>query len=238
MHFHFLNRNFLAVSSEVTNGFIRRFCYDGSFSHLWTMWRRNNVGSFILPGNLSMFRGQIQLNGRSVRFSPSRSHHIYLIYAFSSWSSIPVNYMIMTFKLTIFLDLDLFYSLDDDTELIEINNDISDVSWLQQRYGNNGVEFMGYQVSWWSSRLWGSHIIQFSLTFDWTIFLISLVLKWPWRNTVNRCLIPPLFFINSLLQIQLVMILHNVQPSGWIISSKWVNSRKILKCIMWYVFFA
>ena len=33
------------------------------------------------------------------------------------------------------------------------------------------------------------------------------------------------------------MILHNVQPPGWIVSSEWVNSRKILLCIMWYVCF-
>ena len=47
MHSHFLNRNFLAVLSEITNGFIGPFSYNGSFRRLWMTWRRNNVGSFI-----------------------------------------------------------------------------------------------------------------------------------------------------------------------------------------------
>ena len=47
-----------------------------------------------------------------------------------------VNYMIVT--LTIFLDLDLLYSLNDDTELIERVSDASDVSWLQR---GHGIEF-------------------------------------------------------------------------------------------------
>ena len=134
-----------------------------------------------------------------------------------------VNYMVVT--LTIFLDLDLFfYSLNGDTELIERDNDILDVSWLQRRYR---IEFMGYQVSWWSSRLRGSHIIQFSFNV-WldNFFLIGLVLKWPWRNTVNRCLIPPFFLNSLLLQIQLEMILHNVQALvGSFLQNGWIHER-------------
>ena len=202
-------------------------------------WRYNNAGSFILPVsfyNYIDFPGTDTTNsmeGPQGTFSPFRSHYIYLIHAFSSCimtkvfpsvqpfakhlarvlssttpiRSIPmliipglegdVNYMIVT--LTIFLDLDLFHSPDYDTELIERDNDISagwDVSWLQPRYG---IEFMGYQVSWWSSRLWGSRIIQFSFN--------------------------------------VLMILRKVQLPDWIVSSEWVNPRKILNCIMWYVFF-
>ena len=146
-----------------------------------------------------------------------------------------VNYMIVT--LTIFLDLDLFHSPDYDTELIERDNDISagwDVSWLRPRYG---IEFMGYQVSWWSSRLWGSRIIQFSFNVWLNNWLDYLVLKWPWHNSVNRRLIPYFSLNSSWLQIQLVMILRKVQLPDWIVSSEWVNPRKILNCIMWYVFF-
>ena len=161
MHSHFLNRNFF-------NGFIGPFSYNGSFRRLQMTWRRNNVGSFILPGN---FYNYIDVSGtdttqwkiRKIPF-PRPVHIIYisslhLAMVLSSTTpsrSIPmliipglkgdVNYMILT--LTIFLDLDLLHSPNYDTELIERDNDIQAgwvVSWLQPRYG---IEFMGYQVSW------------------------------------------------------------------------------------------
>ena len=149
-------------------------------------WRGNAITQDCLfyQSTISMFREKVQINGdpqSRLFISYISSMHINRVL----WPSIPacpilleafttprspsrpiptliilclkgdVNYMVVT--LTIFLDLDLFfYSLNGDTELIERDNDILDVSWLQRRYG---IEFMGYQVSWWSSRLWGSHII-------------------------------------------------------------------------------
>ena len=87
--------------------------------------------------------------------NPSLKHSTMVLSSATSSRPIPnsiipglkgnVNHMIVT--LTIFLDLDLFHSLDYDTELIVYQLDgMGTVSRrLQPRYG---IEFMGYQIPW------------------------------------------------------------------------------------------
>ena len=106
-------------------------------------WRRDYLFYQSFSTTISMFWEQIQLNGRFSRYPFFFSAHtIYLIYAFSSYittkysirpimilsSATPsrpipkliipglknINYITVT--ITVFLDLDLFHSLDYDRE--------------------------------------------------------------------------------------------------------------------------
>lgn len=100
------------------------------------------------------------------------------------------------------------------------------ISWLQPGYG---IEFMGYKIPGRTYRLSGGDIsFNFFSMSDWTIGWVSLLLKRPWRNTVNIYLIFSASNSSSLLQMQLAMILRKVRPPGWIVFSEWVHSRKIL----------
>ena len=81
MHSHFLYRNFSAVLSDVTNGFIETFSYNGSFRRLWMTWRRNNAESFILLVDFHNYNDAsgtdtTQRKDPQVTFYPVCSHHI------------------------------------------------------------------------------------------------------------------------------------------------------------------
>ena len=147
---------------------------------------------------ISMFREQMQLSGRSSRYLLSRlltSYISSMLLAWVSWSSIQQWYSHPPLRAgrsyswpqkgRKLYDRDLDHrpwprSVSFAGLRYRAADNISvgwDVSCLQPRYG---IEFMGYQVSWWSSRLWGNHIIQFSFNVwlnNWLDYLV--VLKWP-----------------------------------------------------------